>query len=95
MNHRRSVPDPLAPIPHPTWLVVADMLRNSLEVTEIQPHADLRAILTAARDEKIRDGWKCDVIGRCCSFFFATKGGERIEVGIQRADPAKPLMGHR
>src|ERR1700733_15345598 len=66
MTRRRSVPDPLAPIPYPTWLVVGDMLRNPLEVTKIEPHADIRAILNSAREAKTAEGWTCDEIGRCC-----------------------------
>jgi hypothetical protein len=95
MSRRRSVPDPLAPIPYPTWLVVGDMLRNPLEVTKLEPHADARAILNAARAAKTAEGRTCDEIGRCCSFFFAVQAGKRIEVGILRHDPAVPFAGHR
>ena len=95
MSRRRSVPDPLARIPYPTWLVVSDMLRNALEVTKIDPDADLRVILNAAREAKTVEGWTCDEIGRCCSFFFAVRDGKRIEIGILRHDPAVPFAGHR
>jgi hypothetical protein len=94
MNRRRSVPDPLKPLAQRTWLITSDMLRNRLDIRELPPHADLLKILSEARELKITEGWSCDEIGRCCSFFFAIRGGVRIEVGIQQHDPAVPLTGH-
>lgn len=87
---RRSIPDPLAPIRHPTWLVVRDH-RTVVEVTPLEPHADLRAILNAAREARMADGWACDEIGRSCSFFYCAKDGRRrLMVTIECVDPAVP-----
>lgn len=87
---RRSAPDPLAPIDAPTWLVVRDMCGQLLESTELAPRAEQRAILAAAREARIADGWKADEIGPRCSQFFATLAGERVMVGIER-DPAREI----
>lgn len=80
---RRSVPNPLAPINAPTWLVVRNMCGQLLERTELRPLVDQRAILAVARAARIAAGWKADEIGSRCSQFFATRGDERIVVGIE------------
>ena len=87
---RRSAPDPLAPIDAPTWLVVRDMCGQLLQRTELAPRADQRAILAAAREARIANGWLADEIGPRCSQFFATRGGERVMVGIER-DPGRQI----
>jgi hypothetical protein len=87
---RRSAPDPLAPIDAPAWLVVRDMCGRLLEVTELPPRADQRAILVAAREARIADGWVADEIGPHCAHFFASRAGERIVVGIER-DPTRQI----
>lgn len=81
---RRSAPDPLAAIDAPTWLVVRDMCGQLLQRTELAPRADQRTILAAAREARIADGWLADEVGPRCSQFFATRGGERVMVGIER-----------
>lgn len=81
---RRSAPDPLAPIDAPTWLVVRDMCGATLERTELPPRADQRAVLSAAREARIAEGWRADEIRPRCAFFFAARGGERVMVGIER-----------
>lgn len=87
---RRSAPDPLAPIDAPTWLVVRDMCGQLRERTELVPRADQRAILAAAREARIADGWLADEVGPRCSQFFAARGGERVMVGIER-DPGRQI----
>lgn len=64
------------------------MCRLLLEVTELPPLADQRAVLVAAREARITGGWHADNIGPKCAFFFATRVGERIMVGIER-DPGR------
>jgi hypothetical protein len=95
MNPRRSLPDPLATTDESTWLVVRNAFRETLEVTPLEPKADLHAVLNAAREARVVAGWKADPIERCCSFFFCSKGGARVMVGIERRDPANPTLGHR
>ena len=92
-SRRRSEPDPLAPISAPTWLVVRE-IRDPLEVTPLAPMADLRNILTAAREARIAAGWDAETIGRACAFFFCAKDGKRVRVGIERRDPAEPALNH-
>lgn len=90
MNRRRRNVDPLLPIRQVCWLVTRDKLSNVIEFTEVAVGTDLRATLTAERARYVADGWTADDIGRCCSFFFATRAGERVEVGINRHDPRLP-----
>ena len=94
MNRRRSYEDPLAKLRDPTWLVVEDMLGRPLEVTPLEPYADLRAIVNAARAGRIVDGWQCDEIGKHSSGFFCTKDGVRLLVGIRRLKPGESTLGH-
>jgi len=94
MNRRRSEPDPLFVANEPTWLVVQNALSRIIEFTELEPGANLRKILNAARIARIADGWQADEIGRRCSFFFCVKDGVRLEVGIRRIHPNTPIVGH-
>ena len=92
MVRRRLPVDPLLPLPQPTWLVVRNSYRQPLEWRELAAEIDLRAMLNYERDLRTGNGWTCDVIGRVCSFFFAQRNGERIQVSVERYDPAGP--GH-
>jgi hypothetical protein len=87
---RRNRSDPLQALSQPTWLVVRNKHRQALEALELAAGADLRAILRAARNERIASGWVCDDIGQSCGFFFAVRAGERICVSIERYDPNGP-----
>ena len=62
------------------------MCSQLLERRELPPRADQRAALVATREARIANGWQADEIGPRCSQFFATRGGERVMVGIER-DP--------
>ena len=90
-SRKRSAPDPLAPITAPTWLAVRNRLGFVIESIELTPGADLRAVLTAARDTRTATGWAAEPIGPSCGFFFASRDGERILVGIERQIPRSPL----
>jgi hypothetical protein len=46
----------------------------------------------AIRVQRTAEGWTCDDIGWVCSFFFAARDGRRIQVTVERYDPAGP--GH-
>ena len=89
-SRKRSSPDPLAPVNAPSWLVVRDRVGCVLESAELPARADLRAVLTAARDARIADGWLAEDIGPVCSFFFASRDGRRVLVGIERIPPGVP-----
>ena len=92
MVRRRRPADPLLPLQQPTWLVVRNKHRQPLEWREVEPGVDLRALLEAARAERMVAGWTCDAIGYVCSFFFPMRDGERIQVTVERCGPAGP--GH-
>lgn len=84
---KRSPPEPLKPTPEPTWLVVRDRLSRVVMSTPLEPNADLRAVLTEARDARIAEGWACEDIGPWVAFFFCTRGGVREMVIIERVLP--------
>lgn len=86
-SRKRQSPDPLAPIHEPTWLVVRDAHGNVLEASELALNSDLRAVLTTARGRRIDEGWVAQEIGAHCAFFFASRNGERVLVGIERRAP--------
>ena len=56
MRGYRSVPDPLATVKEPRWLVVRDVCNRPLRHIQLQPNADLRAALEAERQRMITDG---------------------------------------
>jgi hypothetical protein len=68
------------------------MCGQLLELTELPPRANQRAVLTAAREARIADGWQVDEVGPHCAHFFATRAGERIMSTIER-DPVRPALG--
>lgn len=91
---RRSTTSPLAPTHDPTWLVVRNSSSDVIEITPLEPKADLRRALDAAREARIAAGWTVDPIGRSSSCFFCAKDGKRLMIGIERRDPAKPPQNH-
>jgi hypothetical protein len=91
---RRSTTSPLAPTHDPTWLVVRNSSSDAIEITPLEAKADLRKVLNAAREARIAAGWQADPIGRSSSCFFCAKEGTRLMIGIERRDPAKPLLNH-
>jgi hypothetical protein len=88
---RRNRPEPLKSRSQPTWLVVRDRLSQVVESTPLEPLADLRAVLTAAREARIADGWECEDIGPCVAFFFCSRAGVREMVSIEMRPP--PAVG--
>jgi hypothetical protein len=87
MIRRRSIPDPLFTTDEPTWMVVHDRCSLPVEVTKLEPNADLHAILNAARDARIADGLTCDAIHRYASYFYCTKDGVRLQGQVRFPDP--------
>jgi hypothetical protein len=52
-NRTRSAPEPLAALNAPTWLAVRSAVGFVVDATELAPGADLRSMLTAAREARI------------------------------------------
>jgi len=93
MRHtrRRRSASALAPVNAPTWLVVRSATGFVVECTELALGADLRSVLTAARQARVSDGWAAQEIGAWCSFFFAARGDARLMIAIERQPPRDPL----
>jgi hypothetical protein len=87
----RSRLDPLQPLNCVAWLVVRDQVGRILECTELAPLADLRAVLTAARDARGRAGWDAQPLGPVDGSFFASRDGVRVLVAIEQQRPRSPL----
>lgn len=88
---RRNPPAPFKPRPDPTWLVVRNALNQIVECTRLEPYADLRGALTAARGARVADGWECEGIGELCALFFCRRGDVRELVTIEvREPPSRP-----
>ena len=85
---RRNAPEPFKPRREPTWLVVRNTLSEVVECKPLEPYADLRGVLTAARAERVADGWECERIGNLCALFFCRKGGVRHMVTIEIGEPS-------
>ena len=45
--------------------MVRDRLSQVVTSRPLEPYADLRAVLTAAREDRIAEGWECEDIGPC------------------------------
>ena len=71
--------------------MVRDRLSQVVTSRSLEPYADLRAALTAAREARMAEGWECEEIGSCVAFFFCTRGGVREMVTIERCPP--PAIG--
>ena len=92
---RRSQHDSLAPISEPAFLVERNLSGDLLKSIPIEPNADLRAILTAAREAKMAQGYEVTDIPRLCSFFFYVKDAKKVLVSIERANPGHPKYAYR
>jgi hypothetical protein len=90
---KRNAPEPFKPRREPTWVVVRDRLSRVVQSAPLEPYADLKAALTAARSARIADGWNCEAIGRSAAFFFCTREGVRHLVSIEARTP--PEKGKR
>jgi hypothetical protein len=85
---RRSIHDPLKPQNAITWLVARDELSQAVEATELAPNVDLRRSLNAEREARIAAGWNADPIGKVCGFFFCSRAGVRLSIGIEVRAPS-------
>jgi hypothetical protein len=86
---RRYRPDPLATVNEPRWLVTHTMQHTVLSCQEIAAGADLHAVMREALATTAADGWRPESDSDW-GFFFARRGANRIEVGLQYAPPGAP-----
>ena len=86
MIRRRNDHDPLAPSPHPRWLIVWDMQFRALEITELAAQTDLRALMARTAQQWELQGWTVESDGRFGSFFCHRQGQRRL-IAISGADP--------
>jgi hypothetical protein len=77
------------PVDAATWLVVRDRCSLLLEYRPLAPNADLRAVLNSERAKRVAAGWVADEIGIGC-YFFCSKDGVRVFVGIAHQNPNLP-----
>jgi hypothetical protein len=75
--------------------VVRDRLSQVVESTPLEPDADLRGALTAAREARIAEGWACEEIGPCVAFFFCSRTGVREMVPSHGDHREMPAAGDR
>jgi hypothetical protein len=52
---------------------------------------DLKRVLVAATLERIDRGWHLGEFGSRAGSFFCIKGSERCQVGVEAADPGRPV----
>ena len=73
----RSVPDPLATVREPRWLVIRDRTSSPLRYLQLPGGTDLKATLAAERQRLIDEGWTADQLTRY-QFVFCQRGEERV-----------------
>jgi hypothetical protein len=88
---RHNLFDPLEPTSEPRWYIVRDALNRVLEARALPSGADLKRILVAAMLERIDAGWRLGEFGSRGGSFFCRRGAERIQIGIEGADPGRPV----
>lgn len=78
-----------------TWLVVRNKHSHALKWREIAPGGDPESALQISKTGYKEARWLCTEIGPTAGFFFAERLGERVQVSVERYDPAGPgPLGH-
>jgi hypothetical protein len=88
---RLNVFDPLEPTAEPRWYVVRDRLNAILEARALPAGIDLKRVFVAAMVERIDAGWRLGEFSSRGGSFFCTRGSDRCQVGIEAADPGRPI----
>jgi hypothetical protein len=70
---------------------VRDRLNRVLEARAPPPGTDLKRVLLASMLECIDAGWQLGEFGSRGGSFFCTRDMERFRVGIEVADPGRPI----
>lgn len=89
MRSRKGTRDSLIPVAACRWLVVRDRYSVVLECLELRPSTDLRAIMLAERERRVRAGWIAGEVPRNCGFFFCERDAERLCVAIECFEPVR------
>jgi hypothetical protein len=90
MRQRRGQIDALLPVNEPRWLVIRDRFSRVLESQALSPGSDLRAVMQAERNRRIKAGWLAGDIPRKCAFFFCDRENERVCVSVECYEPGPP-----
>jgi hypothetical protein len=93
MGRYRSVPDPLATVGEPRWLVIRDRASRPVRYLQLQSGTDLKATLAAERQRLIGEGWRADPLTRY-SFVFCERDAERWCISIECFEPGHGPVGH-
>jgi hypothetical protein len=88
---RRNVFDPLEPSDEPRWFVVRDERSALVEARPLPAGADLKRNLVAAMLDRIDAGWQLGEFSSRGGSVFFTRGSERCSIGIEAADPGRPV----
>lgn len=91
MIRKRAVFDPLEPTNESRWYEVRDMRGLVLESRLLPGGTGLRRAFVVAMLEHIDAGWQLGEFSSRGGSFFCTRGGERCQVGIEAADPGRPI----
>jgi hypothetical protein len=88
---RRTVYDPLEATLEPRWYIVRDRLNAVLEMRPLAAGSDLKRVFVGAMLEHIDASWQLGEFGSRGGSFFCARGEERCQVGIEAADPGRPI----
>jgi hypothetical protein len=70
---------------------VRDRLNRVLEARALPAGTDLKRTLIVAMLEHIDAGWHLGEFGSRGGSFFCVRGSERCSIGVEAADPGKPV----
>jgi hypothetical protein len=92
MGRYRSVPDPLATVSEPRWLVVRDRASRPVVNRALPGGADLKATLAAERQRLIGEGWRADPMTRYSFVYWSgTMNGGAFQSSV--TSPVTRLWG--
>lgn len=93
MGRYRSVPDPLATVREPRWLVVRDRASRPVSYRQLPGGSDLKSSLAAERQRLMDEGWRADPMTRY-SFVYCERDAQRWCISIECYEPGHVPVGH-
>jgi hypothetical protein len=93
MGRYRSIPDPLATVSEPRWLVVRERASRPVSYRALPSGADLKATLEAERQCLMDEGWRAEPMTRY-SFVYCERDDERRCISIECYEPGHAPVGH-